>query len=52
MEAKETYYEILGIEANAAEDDIRKAYRKLGMKHLWNINFDSQIYFDWFSWIY
>lgn len=25
-----TYYEILGIEANATEDDIRKAYRKQG----------------------
>lgn len=25
-----TYYEILGIDVNATEDDIRKAYRKQG----------------------
>lgn len=27
---EETYYHILGIEADASEDDIRKAYRKQG----------------------
>src|ERR1044072_8348009 len=27
------YYKILGVERNAGEDDIRKAYRKLAMKY-------------------
>ncbi|CAG8731958.1 5381_t:CDS:2, partial [Acaulospora morrowiae] len=31
---KETYYEILGIEENATEDDIRKAYRRQAL--LWH----------------
>ncbi|CAI2164980.1 15944_t:CDS:2 [Funneliformis geosporum] len=34
MESKETYYEILGIETDASEDDIRKAYRKQAL--LWH----------------
>ncbi len=33
MASKRDYYEILGVAKNASEDDIKKAYRKLAMKH-------------------
>ncbi len=31
--AKRDYYEVLGVAKNAAEDEIKKAYRKLAMRH-------------------
>lgn len=31
--AKRDYYEVLGLAKNATEDEIKKAYRKLAMKH-------------------
>ena len=31
--AKRDYYEVLGLENNASSDDVKKAYRRLAMKH-------------------
>ena len=33
MAEKRDYYEVLGVDKNASEKDIKKAYRKLAMKY-------------------
>lgn len=33
MASKRDYYEVLGVERNASEEDIKKAYRKLALKY-------------------
>ena len=40
--SKRDYYEVLGLNRDAAEDDIKKAYRKLAMKHHPDRNPDSK----------
>ena len=38
MAAKRDYYEILGVQKGASDDEIKKAYRKLSKKYHPDIN--------------
>ena len=33
MTDKKDYYDVLGVERNASEDDLKKAYRNIALKH-------------------
>ena len=42
MAEKRDYYEVLGVNKNATEDELKKAYRKLAKKYHTDANLDNK----------